>query len=90
MSVFLPLATIFVTGLANLVFLGPATTKIMKERKHQETRDGKKSYDAPPHSKEMTRMNKAFGRMHGASSALNMVTLLATVWYGVLLAERMQ
>jgi hypothetical protein len=25
----------FVTGLANLAVLGPATTKIMKERKHQ-------------------------------------------------------
>ena len=36
-SVLLPVATIFVTGLANLVFIGPATTKVMKERKHQGT-----------------------------------------------------
>jgi len=34
-SVLVPLATIFVTGLANLTFIGPATTNIMKERKHQ-------------------------------------------------------
>lgn len=55
-----------------------------------ETRDGKKSYDPAPHSKDMQRLNKAFGRMHGASSLLNMVALLATMWYGVTLAERIQ
>ncbi len=38
----------------------------------------------------MTRLNKAFGRMHGTSAALNMVGLLATVYYGVVLAERLQ
>jgi len=54
-----------------------------------ETRDGKKSYDSPPHSKEMTRMNTAFARMHGASSLLNLLGLLATMWYGVILAERL-
>jgi Domain of unknown function (DUF4149) len=30
-----PLLTMFVTGLANLMAVGPATTKIMRERKHQ-------------------------------------------------------
>jgi hypothetical protein len=34
-SVIVPLATMFVTSLANLAFIGPATTNIMKERKHQ-------------------------------------------------------
>ena len=34
-KVLLPLATMFVTNLANTVFLGPATTAVMKERKHQ-------------------------------------------------------
>ncbi len=34
-SVLLPLTTIFVTSLANLAFVGPATTKIMRDRKHQ-------------------------------------------------------
>jgi hypothetical protein len=33
-----PLLTMFVTGLANLMAVGPATTKIMKERKHQGNR----------------------------------------------------
>ncbi len=95
-----------VTGLANLMVVGPATTQIMKERKHQgnlvpirflawltiisETRDGKKSYDAGPHSKEMQILNQRFGRMHGISSLLNMAGSLATVWYGIVLAERLQ
>lgn len=34
-SVLVPLATMFVTALANLVYFGPTTTKIMRERKHQ-------------------------------------------------------
>jgi len=34
-SVLVPIATVFVTGLVNLVAVGPATTNIMKERKHQ-------------------------------------------------------
>lgn len=34
-SVLAPLATIFVTSLINMVVIGPATTSIMKERKHQ-------------------------------------------------------
>ncbi|MCJ1238014.1 hypothetical protein MMC14_006001 [Varicellaria rhodocarpa] len=89
-SVLAPLVTIFASSLVNLALVGPATTKIMRERKHQETRDGKKSYDSPPHSKEMMRMNKSFGRMHGVSSLLNLGGLLATMWYGFTLAERLQ
>ena len=36
-SVLVPLATMFVTGLANVAYLGPATTKIMRDRKVQGT-----------------------------------------------------
>lgn len=31
----IPIAVMFGTSLLNLVLLGPATTKVMKERKHQ-------------------------------------------------------
>ena len=34
-SVLAPLATMFVTGLANMAFVGPATTKTMRDRKSQ-------------------------------------------------------
>jgi len=52
-----------------------------------ETRDGKKAYDAPPHSKEMQRLNKKFGALHGTSTVINLVGLLATMWYGGTLTE---
>lgn len=84
-----PIATMFATGLANWLFVGPATVRTMRERKHQETRDGKKSYDAGPHSPEMQRLNKEFGILHGISTLVNMAGLLAMVWYGVVLSERL-
>ncbi|RDW71224.1 hypothetical protein BP6252_07787 [Coleophoma cylindrospora] len=87
-SVLLPVATMILTSLVNFAVVGPATTKIMRERKHQETRDGKKSYDPAPHSKEMIALNKSFGSMHGISSLLNMAGFIATVWYGVTLSSR--
>jgi hypothetical protein len=55
-----------------------------------ETRDGKKSYDAGPHPTEMQKLNRAFGKMHGISSLVNLGALIATMWYGVSLAERLQ
>lgn len=34
-NVLTPLGTMFFAGLVNLVYLGPATTTVMKDRKHQ-------------------------------------------------------
>ncbi|MCJ1314221.1 hypothetical protein MMC25_007901 [Agyrium rufum] len=90
LTVLAPLGLILSSSFANMALIGPQTTKIMRERKHQETRDGKKSYDPAPHSKEMQKLNSRFGRMHGVSSLLNMVGLGATVWYGIMLADRIQ
>lgn len=78
----------FATATANLAYIGPATTKCMRERKHQETRDGKKSYDAPPHSQEMQALNQQFSRLHGASSLVNLLSWMASLWYGFYLADR--
>jgi len=54
-----------------------------------EVRDGKKSYDPPPHSKEMTALNKKFGRLHGLSTLVNLFGLLATMYYGTVLGKRL-
>ncbi|KAK5031735.1 hypothetical protein LTS07_004355 [Exophiala sideris] len=86
--VLVPLSIMLATAAANLIYLGPVTTQTMKERKHQETRDGKKSYDPPPHSKQMQALNERFSRLHGASSLVNVVSLGAAIWYGFYLAER--
>ena len=89
LHVLTPLLTTLICGAANMIVIGPATTKCMKERKHQETRDGKKSYDQGPHSEAMQALNKKFAWLHGASSLVNMVGCIATVWYGFYLGERM-
>ncbi|KAH3939303.1 hypothetical protein HBH70_231240 [Parastagonospora nodorum] len=81
------IGTMFATGLLNLVYVGPETTRVMGERKHQETRDGKKSWDQGPHSEEMQRLNKKFGVLHGVSTLVNLLGLGAMVWYGAVLGE---
>jgi hypothetical protein len=55
-----------------------------------ETRDGKRSYDPAPHSKEMLALNKKFRRVHGISSLVNLVSFIATVYYGVVLSKRLE
>ena len=105
-SVLVPLGTMFLSGLVNMLYIGPETARVMKLRKHQgniysiawhrgiiaksisETRDGKKSYDVGPHSTEMQKLNRAFGKLHGISSLINLGALVATIWYGFSLAER--
>jgi hypothetical protein len=81
------IGTMFVTALVNWVYVGPKTTEVMGLRKHQETRDGKKSYDAGPHSKEMEVLNKQFGVLHGVSTIINLGGLGGMIWYGGLLGE---
>ncbi|KKK15774.1 hypothetical protein ARAM_007065 [Aspergillus rambellii] len=90
LNVVLPMATAFVTGLVNFLVLRPLTVQTMQERKHQETRDGKKSYDPAPHSKEMVALNKKFARLHGLSSLVNLVCIGATVFYGVVLSKKLE
>jgi len=83
----IPVAIMFATSAANLFVFGPATTKVMKERKHQETRDGKKYYDPGEKSSEMKRLNKSFGVLHGVSSGLNLLGTFAMFYYGATLAD---
>jgi hypothetical protein len=80
-------ATMLLTGVINMAYVGPQTTEVMRLRKHQETRDGKKSYDAGPHSDEMKKLNKRFGVLHGISSLVNLVGFLSMCWYGFVLGE---
>jgi hypothetical protein len=83
-----PLAGMAVLGAMNWLWLGPWTTKVMRERKHQETRDGKKYTDQGPQSDEMQRLNKTFSALHGASSLVNLVDIFVMVYYAFVLAGR--
>ncbi|KAI0603066.1 hypothetical protein F4775DRAFT_11429 [Biscogniauxia sp. FL1348] len=89
-GVLVPLCTIFATGLVNWVYLLPETNKLTAKRRDQEKEDGKKSFDGPPHSEKMKALNKQFGKIHGISSLLNLITLVATVVYGVNLSSRLE
>lgn len=60
----------------------------MRERKQQETRDGKKYFDQGTQSEEMKRLNKTFGTLHGVSSLVNLAEILVTIYYGFVLAGR--
>lgn len=85
----IPVSIMIGTAVINLLVLGPMTTRTMKERKHQETRDGKKSHDPGPKSAEMQRLNKKFGALHGSSAMLDLAGLLAMMFYGVELSSRL-
>lgn len=85
----LPLATVFITGLANWAVLLPASKACIVERRKQEAKDGKRSWDPEPHSQELTALNKKFGILHGISSLLNVVNFVASVVYGFTLAGRL-
>ncbi|KAH8894771.1 hypothetical protein GQ53DRAFT_779668 [Thozetella sp. PMI_491] len=85
-----PIATIFFSAMANLLIVGPATTRTMNSRRLQERKDGKKSHDPPPHSQEMEALNKKFGALHGISSLLNLATFVSCLVYGVKLASRLE
>ena len=75
-------------GAANWLLVGPATTKTMRLRKQQETREGRKYYDSGPKSEEMKALNARFGKLHGVSSLVNLVEVVVTVVYGISLARR--
>ncbi|KAK1501644.1 hypothetical protein CTAM01_05868 [Colletotrichum tamarilloi] len=85
----LPIATMFLTGLVNLAVVLPKTVTVMKARYAQEKKDGKKSYDAAPHSQEMQALNKSFGKLHGISTLINLAGFIAMIQYGFSLAARL-
>ncbi|KAI5804323.1 hypothetical protein EDC01DRAFT_642889 [Geopyxis carbonaria] len=89
-NVSIPLLVSLTTSLSNLVIFGPATTKAMKERKAQESRDGKKYYETGPKSKEMQTLNRKFAYVHGVSTLVNLAGFFAVVSYGFVLGDKLQ
>jgi len=89
-GVLLPLVTMCFCGAVNWFGLGPMNTAVIKKRKHQETKDGKKYYEPGPHSEEMKTLNKRFGMLHGLSSLVNLIEILVTIAYGVVLSKRLE
>ncbi|KAI1653136.1 hypothetical protein F4813DRAFT_375943 [Daldinia decipiens] len=85
----IPFAIAGVTALFNLMLYGPRTRRVMIDRIHQETRDGRKSNDPTEVSDDMRALNKTFSRNHAMSIHLNVITIGATLWWGLKLALRL-
>ncbi|KAK3305232.1 uncharacterized protein B0T15DRAFT_531709 [Chaetomium strumarium] len=89
----IPFTLAGVTAVLNLVVYGPGTQKAMVDCIHQETRDAKLRLnghlgeDTP--SPEMQRLRKAFSRNHTMSIHLNLISIVAMVFYGWRFASRL-
>ncbi|KAF2664050.1 hypothetical protein BT63DRAFT_460351 [Microthyrium microscopicum] len=88
-TILLPLAVMTACGMVNWGYLGPTTTSIMRRRKAQETKEGKKYWDEGPKSEEMKKLNSDFGKLHGISAMVNLIEILVTMFYGVIIAARL-
>jgi hypothetical protein len=53
-----------------------------------ETRDGRRYGDSVK-SDEMKAVMRRFSKAHGMSIHLNLITIIATVWYGFVLASKL-
>ncbi|CAI9629715.1 unnamed protein product [Alternaria burnsii] len=71
-----------VTAGFNLIVFGPRTQALMIERVHQSQLKGTMSDD-------MKVLNRAFSRAHAMSIHLNLITIGATLWYGLRLASNL-
>ncbi|OAV99280.1 hypothetical protein PTTG_07910 [Puccinia triticina 1-1 BBBD Race 1] len=69
------LATMTVSSLVNLFYVGPKTTEIMFARHELEAAENK-SYDQEDASDRMKQLNKQFSKLHGISSGLNLIGFL--------------
>ncbi|GAA5868222.1 hypothetical protein JCM8547_002279 [Rhodosporidiobolus lusitaniae] len=69
-------ATMLASAAFNEFVVGPWTTKVMQRRHRKEKIEGKDYSDASA-SSEMKALNKTFGKLHGASSLLNLTYLVA-------------
>ncbi|KAI5309652.1 hypothetical protein KEM55_002737 [Ascosphaera atra] len=88
-STLIPLATVFVTAVTNLVCFMPKAAKIKAERAQLEVAEGKSQYETPV-STTMEKLNKSFRRVHGFSTSFNLISLVATIAYGITLSRRLE
>ena len=70
--------------LANLLWVEPATTAVMKERASLESMPHAVATGFYAEGKEaaMKRLSASFGKLHGASSVFNLAALCGAITYG--------
>ncbi|KAF1361652.1 hypothetical protein EJ07DRAFT_110568 [Lizonia empirigonia] len=84
----IPLAMAGGTAALNLLVYGPKTQKLMIERAHQVTRDSTRA-GATEISAEMRHLNRSFSKAHAMSIHLNLMTIIATLYYGWRLSSKL-
>jgi hypothetical protein len=62
----------------------------MRARAFTETKDGRKHNDPTETSEEMRARTRAFSKNHAMAIHLNLLSMGATLWYGVRLASRLK
>lgn len=74
----------FVATLANLLWLEPATTAVMKKRASLEKTTAAVAGAFYPEGKDaaMKKLGKEFGKLHGLSSMANLVAMCTCIAYG--------
>ncbi|KAK1708304.1 hypothetical protein BDP67DRAFT_443456 [Colletotrichum lupini] len=87
-SNWIPLMVAGATSLANLLVYGPRSRQAMIDRTHQETRDARRPGDVDELSPDMLAVRRRFSRNHAMSIHLNLVAVIAMLWYGFSLASR--
>jgi len=81
------LATMTLSSLANLLYVGPKTTDVMLARHALEAAE-KKPSDHPDVSPQMKQLNKQFSSLHALSSGLNVFAfLLPSIFIGLWTGE---
>jgi len=66
----------------NVVWFGPATSKLLTARTKLEKEEGKDAHD-PNASTDMKKLNAKFMRLHGYSSLANLMAFIALVFHGL-------
>ncbi|OTA89068.1 hypothetical protein M434DRAFT_23514 [Hypoxylon sp. CO27-5] len=84
------LLLLLTASLLNLTIYGPRTRQIMIDRIHQETRDGRKLSSITELSDDMKALNRSFSRNHAMSIHLNLISIVAMIWWGWKLASRLE
>jgi hypothetical protein len=83
-----PLVLMTLSGAVNWFGLLPMTRVVKEARKRQETKEGKIPDGSGSQSDEMKALNKRFGMLHGLSNVVNLVEIIATIAYGIVLSQR--
>jgi len=76
------LGVVAIAHTLNIVWFGPATSKLLTARLKLEKEEGKDAHD-PNVSADMKKLNAKFARLHGYSSLANLIAFIAIGFHGL-------